>query len=547
MQIENTLDLSDESPSYPMVPTSLRNPEIILPLRLFWEQRGLLEPPPSHMPEPRKLNVDGARALLDLSWSQRAPQVQPDDINKDPRYLQYPYQEADEYEEDEEDMEVDERASGKAGGTQCPYCHPEATYSYSMADQTPSSPHSIHTDTDMAMEMGGLGMSSSRTETHRVMPWAEPPQKQTRMLSAPGLVSSITKGMTAAVAEILERFAHPPPVDDVADTAIWECFQQQRAAASQLTPASVEASSWVSAFDRLGYRAQTPQKEDQWAPRPKMTPQKVERGCQASRMAGQEPPRSTSQKRQSQSRPRDEVDSKKGCTEGDRRSSKVQVGIDWSNTGIQKPMSKPDPCHPSFKPDPARASSDQQPRVKSSVVSKGSQKQSSSCSAPHRSQESSERQSGKAGSKTSGLTDPEKLELKEKPYHWIVARIHHLDPKGYVEEIHSFQHFHRNSKSFKLKIIAIADWGRKCADVGLHYPIPAFPHYLFNEFARSQQGGGQVPTKPNYLTKSGGDVWAKCTEAWIWMVSTLAVLDRRSIHCRWRVVRRLNVPDQHVS
>ena len=78
------------------------------------------------------------------------------------------------------------------------------------------------------------------------------------------------------------------------------------------------------------------------------------------------------------------------------------------------------------------------PRVKSSVVSKGSQKQSSSHSTPARSQEPSEGQSGKAGGKTSGLTDPEKLELKEKPYCWIVAQIHCLDPKGYVEKIHSF-------------------------------------------------------------------------------------------------------------
>ena len=132
------------------------------------------------------------------------------------------------------------------------------------------------------------------------------------------------------------------------------------------------------------------------------------------------------------------MDSKKGHTEGDGRSSKVQVGIDWSNSGIQKPVPKPDPCHPSFKPDLSGASSGQQPRVKSSVVSKESQKQSSSRSAPPGSQEPSEGQSRKAGSKTSGLTDPEKLELKEKPYHWIVARIHCLDPKGYVEEIHSF-------------------------------------------------------------------------------------------------------------
>ena len=183
---------------------------------------------------------------------------------------------------------------GKAGGTRmaaptstrCPYHHPEATYSYSMVDQTPGSPRSIHTDIDVAMEIGGLGMSSGRSETCRVMPQMEAPQKQTRMLSAPDLVSSITKGMTVAVTEILERFAGPPPVDDVADTAIQECFQQQRATASQSTPASSEASGRVSAFDQLGHRAQTPQKEDQWMPRPEMTPGKVERGCQSSHMAG---------------------------------------------------------------------------------------------------------------------------------------------------------------------------------------------------------------------------------------------------------------------
>ena len=37
-QIENTLDLSEESLSYPIVPTSLRNLEIVLPPRLFQEQ-----------------------------------------------------------------------------------------------------------------------------------------------------------------------------------------------------------------------------------------------------------------------------------------------------------------------------------------------------------------------------------------------------------------------------------------------------------------------------------------------------------------------------
>ena len=60
-----------------------------------------------------------------------------------------------------------------------------------------------------------------------------------------------------------------------------------------------EASGRQSAFDWLGHRILSPQKDDQWVPRPKMTPQKVERGHQQHQDKG--PPCSTSQKRHSQS------------------------------------------------------------------------------------------------------------------------------------------------------------------------------------------------------------------------------------------------------
>ena len=316
-----------------------------------------------------------------------------DDIDRDLRYSQYPYQEADDYEEEEEDMEVDERAPGKTGSacmaaptsTRRSYHCPEATYAFPRQDQTPASPHSIHTDTDMAMEMGGLGMGTSRSETCRVMPWTEALPEQTRMLSAPDLVSSLTKGMVEAATQILEKFTCPLPVDDAADTAIRERFQQRRAVATWVIPTGMESSAGrVSALDRLGHRAQTPRKEEEWEPRPEMTPRKVDRGHQSSCMACSEPPHSTSQKRQSQSRPRDEGEPKKGRTENEGRSSKVQVGIYWSTTGIQKPVSKPDPQHHSFKPDPSGVSKDQQPRVKSTVVSKASQKQSSTHGTPPR-------------------------------------------------------------------------------------------------------------------------------------------------------------------
>ena len=491
--IENTLDLTDESPTYPLMLTSLHNPEIILHPRLFREQQGLRELPPSCMPEAEEYELDGAQGLIDLSWSQLAPQMQPDDINRDLRYSQYPYQEANEYEEDEEDMEVDEWALGKTGSacmaaptsTQHSYHCPEATYAYPRQDQSPGSPRSIHTDIDVAMEMGGLGMGSGRSETRRVMPRMEALPEQTRILSAPDLVSSITKSMTAAATEILEKFTHPPPLDDAADAAIGERFQQRRAAASRFIPAGMETSGRVSAFDRLGHWAQTPQKEEEWEPISEMTPRKVERGCQSSCRASSEPPRSTSQKRWSQSQPQDRGEPKKNCTENEGQSSKVQVGIDWSTTGIQKPVSKRDPQHPSFKPDPSGVSKDQQPRVKSIVSSKGPQKQSILHSAPPGFQEQSEGQGGRTSNKISGPTDPEKVELRDKMYCWIAARIHRLDPKGYMEEIHSFRHFHRSSKTFALEIIAITDWGRKCFNLGLQFPLPMFPHYLFNEFAGS--------------------------------------------------------------
>ena len=308
-RIENTVDLANESPTYLLVPTSLHNPEIVLHPRLFQEQWGLPELPPSRMPEPQEYELDGAPGLIDLSWSQRAPQMQPDDIDRDPRYSQYPYQEADECKEDEEDMEVDEGVPGKTGSTcmaaptsaRRSYHCLEATYTYPRQDQTPGSPRSIHTDTNMAMEMGGLGMGYGRSETCRVMPWMEALPEQTRMLLVPDLVSSITKSMTAATTEILEKFTRPPLVDDAVDVAIREHFQQRRAAASQSIPAGMESSGRVSAFDRLGHRAQTPQKEEEWEPRPEMTPRKVDRGRQSSRTASSEPPCSTSQKRQSQS------------------------------------------------------------------------------------------------------------------------------------------------------------------------------------------------------------------------------------------------------
>ena len=99
-----------------------------------------------------------------------------------------------------------------------------------------------------------------------------------------------------------------------------------------------------------------------------MTPRKIDRGQQPHKE--QETKWAVSQKRRSQFWPRDEADPKKGRTEGEGKPGKIQVGIDWSTTGIQKPVPKPDSCPPSSRLDASG------PSVKSTVT-KVSQKHAS--------------------------------------------------------------------------------------------------------------------------------------------------------------------------
>ena len=161
-----------------------------------------------------------------------------------------------------------------------------------------------------------------------------------------------------------------------------------------------------------------------------MTPRKVDHGQQPNKE--QEFQWAVSQKRWSQSRSRDEANPKKGRTEGKGKSGKIQVSIDWTTTGIRKPVSKPDSRPPSSIPNVSGASGDQPPRMKSTVT-KGSQKHTSG---------SRDRTSGQEGrsSRTSSNTqlgDPEKKELRDKPHRWIESWVKGLDPAGYMEEINS--------------------------------------------------------------------------------------------------------------
>ena len=515
-RLENMLDLNLESPSYSIVPTSLVNPDIVLPHHGFRECHGLPELPPGRAPDQREYSMDGARALVDLDWSQRTPIFHPDDIDRDPRFNQYPYPDDDLDYEDEEEMEMDYQnappggasdtlvATPASAGHRC--YRPPATYSmHTSQGQTSGSPQSTHMDTDTAMEMGGLSMAPGGPETRHVLPRAKAPSAPLSM-STPELAATVALGVAAAATQILKRYAWPPneakhpPLNQAADAALRECLQRRLKASPWTTTGSQPASERVSVFDRLGPRVQNTQKEDDWTPCPEMTPRKVERGRQPERDQdfSSRPP---SQKRWSQSRPRDEASAKKGRTDSDNHSGKIQVGIDWANTGIGKPVPKPDSKHPSFKADPSRVD-ELQPQMKSTITKP-------------KPSETQEKDSGKK------LEEAEKKVLQDKLHRWIEARVKRLDPGGYPDEVKSLRYFRRNARDFAMGIVAIADWGRRYLDKGLRCPILTIPPYLFTPLPEARQSGAQVPVRPSQLGDTRGDVRQCCRESWKWLVTVL--------------------------
>ena len=199
------------------VPTSLVNLDIVLPHHEFRKCCGLPELPQGRRPKQREYTMDGARGLVDLDWSQRTPIFHPDDIDRDPRFNQYPYPDDDLDYDDEEEMETDYQNAppGGAGDTRvatpasagCRCYRPPATYSMQTSQgQTSGSPRSTHTDTDMAIEMGGLSMAPGGLDTRCVPPRAKA-LTTLGSLSTPELAATVASRVTAATTQILEWYA----------------------------------------------------------------------------------------------------------------------------------------------------------------------------------------------------------------------------------------------------------------------------------------------------------------------------------------------------
>ena len=221
------------------------------------------------------------QGLVDISWEQWVPSIQLDDMDKDPLYDQYPYQEVDDYDDKEEEMEIDDQMPGNAGdarmaaptSTRCLYQCPPASYA-TYTDHALGSPRSIHMDTDTAMEFSTLQVAAQSAPPQGLARNIIPPQGPAKEITAPDLVSHLTKAMASAAAEVIVGLACPPPVTDATDAALRERFMQRRMTAqhSSATPA---ATGWVSVFDWLAHRQQSPMKEDTWQPHPEMMPQKI--------------------------------------------------------------------------------------------------------------------------------------------------------------------------------------------------------------------------------------------------------------------------------
>ena len=161
-------------------------------------------------------------------------------------------------------------ATPASAGCRC--YRPPATYSMQTSQgQTLGSPLSTHTDTDTAMEMGGLTMAPGGPDTCRVPPRAKAPTAPGSM-STPDLATTVARGVAAAATQILEWYARPPneakcpPVDSAADAALREHLQRCLKASPWTTPGSQPSLKGFRSSTGLGTGRRTLRKRTSGLP-----------------------------------------------------------------------------------------------------------------------------------------------------------------------------------------------------------------------------------------------------------------------------------------
>ena len=137
-----------------------------------------------------------------------------------------------------------------------------------------------------------------------------------------------------------ERPAHTADVSDDAERALQERIQPRQVAQAQPVPGRAVAATAGrgSVFQWLGEWPGSPAEGNRFQVRPEMTPRKIERGRQPGQGSGTSEKMAShsqsGQKRRSASRGCNEVDAKKGKTDGGLagatgcKEKRVSVGID---------------------------------------------------------------------------------------------------------------------------------------------------------------------------------------------------------------------------
>ena len=261
-------------------------------------------------------------------------------------------------------MEVEEPTASATTGSAClprvrsRRCRPGAEYDYDGdTDTLGTTPRSTHTDTDAAADLETLRVGTPRPEERCVVAPFNRPTGPPGLIPPTNAVAVFSESVGHAAAKLIsaqlfrrfqdastierERLAQPEAVSDDVEGALWERIRQRRLAQTQALKdqAVTDTARRGSVFQCLEYCPDSPTEGGRFQTRPAMTPKKVEKiemGRQPERASESTERQSgcskSAQKRRSQSRGRDQVDTKKGKMEaGDMgdKMRKVKVGIDW--------------------------------------------------------------------------------------------------------------------------------------------------------------------------------------------------------------------------
>ena len=505
-------------------PTSLVNPEIILPLaeyRQITAMKSGIVRDPIHQPV-ATFEADGAQARVDIAPGTPIPartHDDPDDIDYESLYGVYYDDEGNlipEYEDDIPDLENIPRGDAT----------PESKVSTDteqagyMDHLSLTSPHITGTPQPKDLKVQ-LSTSSSGDvqKVHQILP---PPPKfdqPAEQINIKDLVSNISRQVTQSV---VGQLAGLGSSDTQADSNIWQALAAARRGPTATTSQPDNIQAILRAAKAGGLKAPTsgqtatqttcgppvapvrPQQEQDTAPRGRpgrwnpdplglqadITAQQRERGREQH---------TGSAKQRSSSRPQDKA--KRGRQT--LSSDDSEPGIDWTKNKI----------------GPAKWESTGPPKSPAKSSRFPGSGQSNTQTAPRYSQSHPTGQSEKkeeSSRKEKAEEKRKKLEediVKNYPGTYISNRIVEMISERFTEEARSLRFFEWGAMSRTKEIVALADWGYQYQLI-LPSPIPDIPVFLQQSCFGSKNAVHDVPAAPLRILLETTDVRKKSRMLW---------------------------------